>query len=144
MIIKFYENFEDSKIKFAVIIALYDGKFVLCKHKNRDSFEFPGGHREIGENIFTTAERELHEETGAIRFSLDEVSVYSVEGKDGIIETDKETFGKLFCANITEFENTIQSEIEKIEFFESVPCFNLTYPVIHSALLEKYKNFIKK
>jgi len=38
---------------------------VFCKHKDRDTFEFPGGHREKDEKIEETAKRELWEETGA-------------------------------------------------------------------------------
>ncbi len=44
--VKFYSCIEDEKLKFAVIFAKSDGKFVLCKHKMRDTLEFPGGHRE--------------------------------------------------------------------------------------------------
>lgn len=144
MKVKFYKNIDDVKLKFAVIVALYDGKFVLCKHKNRFTYELPGGHRENNEDILTTAKRELYEETGAINFSLKEICDYSVLGKDGIISVDEETYGKLFYSEITEFESTIDSEIEKIELFDSIPYSNLTYPVIHSLLLEKYNTFIKK
>lgn len=144
MIVRFYEETEDAKLKFAVVIALYNGKFVLCKHKNRDSLELPGGHREKSEDIITTARRELYEETGATKFTLKEISIYSVEGEDGIVNTKEETFGKLFYAEITEFEKSINSEIEKIELYDDIPYSNLTYPIIHSLLLERYYNYIKK
>jgi 8-oxo-dGTP diphosphatase len=49
-------------------------KFVFCKHKDRDTWEIPGGHREKfpdgnWENIIATAKREMHEETGALEFN---------------------------------------------------------------------------
>jgi 8-oxo-dGTP pyrophosphatase MutT (NUDIX family) len=65
--VKFYDTVDDSLLKFAVIISLSNGKWVFCKHKERDTYEAPGGHREVGEDILETAKRELQEETGAIR-----------------------------------------------------------------------------
>lgn len=49
--VKFYDTVDDSLLKFAVIISLSNGKWVFCKHKERDTYEAPGGHREIGEDI---------------------------------------------------------------------------------------------
>ena len=40
--VKFYENISDSLLKFAVIIAKSDGKWVFCKYKERDTYEVPG------------------------------------------------------------------------------------------------------
>lgn len=49
--VKFYDTVEDSLLDFAVIIAKANGQWVLCKHKDRDTYEVPGGHREIGETF---------------------------------------------------------------------------------------------
>ena len=57
--VKFYDTVDDALLKFAVIISKSTGKWVFCKHKERDTFEVPGGHREFGENIIETAKREL-------------------------------------------------------------------------------------
>ena len=46
--VKFYDEVDDRYLKFAVIIAKSDNKWVFCKHKERDTFEVPGGHREEG------------------------------------------------------------------------------------------------
>ena len=59
--VKFYDTVDDSLLKFAVIISQSNGKWVFCKHKERDTYEVPGGHREAGENILETAKRELQE-----------------------------------------------------------------------------------
>lgn len=48
MIVKFYDKVEDSMLKFAVIVSKSNGKWVFCKHKERDIYECPGGHRESG------------------------------------------------------------------------------------------------
>ena len=47
--VKFYEDVKDELLRFAVVIAKHDGKWVFCKHKERETLEFPGGHRETGE-----------------------------------------------------------------------------------------------
>ena len=107
--VKFYSYIDDhEKLKFAVICAKTDGKFVFCKHKMRDTLEFPGGHREPEEFIVDTAERELKEETGAKDFTLEPVCIYGVKEGDG-----DETYGMLCVADITSFE-PFDSEIEKI------------------------------
>ena len=79
--VKFYDSVDDSLLKFAVIISRSNGKWVFCKHKERDTYEAPGGHRETGESILETAKRELQEETGAVRFEIKPICVYSVTGK---------------------------------------------------------------
>ena len=68
--VKFYDTVDDSLLKFAVIISQSNGKWVFCKHKERDTYEVPGGHREAGENILEAAKRELQEETGAVKYEI--------------------------------------------------------------------------
>lgn len=102
--VKFYDNVADELLKFAVIISKTDNKWVFCKHKERETYEVPGGHREPGESIFETAKRELQEETGAIDFKIEPICVYSVKGKTRVNENiDDETFGMLFIADISSF-----------------------------------------
>ena len=43
--VNFYEKVEDSLLEFAVIISKSKGKWVFCKHRERDTYEVPGGHR---------------------------------------------------------------------------------------------------
>ena len=42
--VKFYEKIEDELLKFAVIISRTQNQYVFCKHKDRDTWEIPGGH----------------------------------------------------------------------------------------------------
>ena len=143
--VKFYDTVNDELLKFAVIIAQSNGKWVICKHKERDTYEVPGGHREAGENILETAKRELQEETGAVEFELKPICVYSVTGKSRVNDTGEETFGLLCFAEITEFAQELHSEIEKVVIMDELP-ENWTYPLIQPKLIEKYlqikNNFI--
>lgn len=45
MKVKFFDLNADKPLKYAVICARYNGKWVFCKHKERDTYEIPGGHR---------------------------------------------------------------------------------------------------
>lgn len=135
--VKFYEQIDDEKLKFAVIISKTGGKWVLCKHKERNTYEVPGGHREPGETILQTAKRELQEEIGAIDFDIAPVCVYSVIGKTRVNENiDEESFGMLYFANIRTFEQELHSEIEKIIITDQLPK-EWTYPLIQPKLMEK-------
>lgn len=137
--VNFYEQVSDELLKFAVIISKMDGKWVFCKHKERDTYEVPGGHRKIGENVLETAKRELKEETGAIDFTIEPICVYSVKGKTRINEMiDEETFGMLFVADIISFEGELHSEIEEIIITEEL-VDKWTYPLIQPKLLEEAK-----
>ena len=112
--VNFYDKVDDNLYKFAVIIARTQGQWVFCKHRERDTFEVPGGHREIGEDILETAKRELKEETGALVFDIKPICAYSVKGKTRVTENlSDETFGMLYMADIISFEE-FHSEIEEI------------------------------
>lgn len=134
--VRFYDNIEDSLLKFAVIIAKTDNKWVFCKHRDRDTYEVPGGHREAGEEILETAKRELKEETGAVEFDIKPICIYSVKGKTRVNENlCDETFGMLYIADIVSFEE-LHSEIEKILITDKL-VDSWTYPLIQPKLIEE-------
>lgn len=132
--VKFYEQVDDGKLSFAVIIAKTGGKWVFCKHRDRETYEVPGGHREIGETILETAKRELNEETGAIEFDIKPICVYSVKSNASMAEND-ESFGMLFYAEIVSFGD-FHSEIEKILITDTL-VDKWTYPHIQPKLMEE-------
>ncbi len=129
--VRFYDEVDDALVKFAVILARHDGKWVYCRHKERSTLEVPGGHREAGETVEQTAARELREETGAEAFSIRPVCVYSVVRDDA-----EESFGGLYAAEIYSF-GELHSEIEELFLLEEPPEGNWTYPEIQPKLLEE-------
>ncbi len=115
-----------------------NGKWVLCRHKERTTYELPGGHREENESISAAAVRELKEETGAIDFSLTPVCVYSVKGKTrAVTHSDGETFGMLYVSNVFTF-GEIHSEIAEIILTDDLN-IPWTYPSIQPKLIEEAK-----
>lgn len=141
MEVKFYNSAQDSLLKFAVIVAKHNGKWVFCKHKERNTYEVPGGHREEKEIILDTAKRELFEETGACEYKIIPICVYSVIGKNRVNASGKESYGMLYYADIKTFEKLPQSEIEQVCLFENLPT-EWTYPLIQPKLIEKVQNYI--
>lgn len=137
MKVNFYDTVDDALLKFAVIISKHQGKWVFCKHKERETYEIPGGHRESDELIMETAKRELQEETGALEFTLTPVCVYSVIGKNRVNQTGEESFGMLYYADIYTFEDELHSEMESVFFFNDLPS-NWTYPLIQPLLVDEY------
>ena len=137
--VRFYDKVDDSLLKFAVIIAKTNGNWVFCKHRERDTFEIPGGHREDGEDILQTARRELKEETGAVVFDIKPICVYSVRGKTRVNQNvDDESYGMLYVADIVSFEE-LDNEIEKILITDEL-IDNWTYPLIQPKLIAEAKS----
>jgi len=133
--VNFYDEINDKDLKYAVIMARYNHKWIFCKHRERETYEIPGGHREMNENILDAARRELQEETGAIDFNIEPITVYSVTRED-IDSNENETFGMLFYAEVHSLNDTLVSEIEEVNFFDRIPV-NLTYPEIQPYLYNK-------
>ena len=145
MEVKFYDQVEDELLKFAVIFSRYQGKWVYCRHKERSTYEVPGGHRELGESIEMAARRELYEESGAVEYDIKPVCIYSMEGKTRVNQSGEESFGMLFYADIFRFEELPNYEIEEVRLFEYLP-EELTYPLIQPVLLKllQENNYIKE
>ena len=120
---------DDAFITFAVIIAKYQNQYVLVKHKKRTTLEFPGGKRESNESILDCAKRELYEETGALNYTINPLCVYEVSKTN--------TYGVLCEAEIQEFSELPDSEIEKVVLLDTFPN-NWTYPDIQPYLLQYY------
>lgn len=113
-----------------VCVCKYKDKWVFAKHKDRDTWELPGGHIEQGEDFMTAGKRELFEETGATRVKIQPICLYSVS-----------TYGLLCYAEIEKLEKLPDFEIAQIGLFDDIP-LNLTYS-FHKMFFDKVKSVIE-
>ncbi|WP_029451276.1 NUDIX hydrolase [Clostridium algidicarnis] len=132
---------KEEELKFAVIVSKFNGKFVYVRHKERKTFEVPGGHRELNEDINDTASRELWEETGAVKFSIEPIFDYLCDYSVGDKRTGK-SYGRVYYAEIDEIGELPNLEIGEVQLFDHMP-ENLTYPQIQPVLLNEVEKRIK-
>ena len=111
-----------DNIEFVVIFTRYHGKWVYCWHKRRESYEHPGGHVEQGETPLQAAKRELYEETG-----IRDCRILPLWDYEYIWEDRKgRNNGRVFYAEVFSLGELPESEMDRIEFFDTVP-ENYTY-----------------
>lgn len=123
-------NAEKHKYKYSVIVAKSEEKWVLCKHKKRNTLEFPGGHIEEGETPLQAAKRELFEESGAVAYAIKEVAAYRVQKGEHV------DYGMLYYANISEFAKLPNSEMEEVFLLDDLSTIQWTYPRIQPLMKE--------
>lgn len=139
MIIKvsFFEpGYEPVVLTYSIICAKYKGQWVYVRHHLRTTYEIPGGHIETGESSDQAAERELMEETGAIKFEITCVSTYSVDidGQTG--------WGRLYYAIISEIGPVPDnSEIGEVILLDGFP-ENNTHPDIQPHLFRRINEYL--
>ena len=129
-----YSEAVDGQLAFAVIAARMDGKWIFCRHRERSTWEIPGGHREPDEAIDAAARRELYEETGAVEYDLAPVCVYSVI-------SDRESMGMLYFAEVRRLDPLPPTEIAEIQLMDSLPA-ELTYPMIQPHLYRRVQEWL--
>lgn len=139
MKVEFYKLKEVSleKMEYAVIMARYEGRWIFVQHRERTTWEIPGGRLEAEESVFECAARELMEESGAVKFALFPVSIYSVE-----VEGAEKSYGMLFFADVHEMgPQPTEFEMARQELVLELPK-QLTYPEIQPKLYYHTLEFI--
>lgn len=119
--------------KHVLVIAKYNGQWVLTEHKER-GLEFPGGKQEPGESLAQAAAREVYEETGAVVSGLQWFAEYQVNAE------------KPFCKTVFTCKIERLDEIEKMETAGLVLADRLDLDDEFSFLMrdEGMKEIIKK
>lgn len=119
-----------QKLTFVVMITRYKGEWVFIRHKDRQTWELPGGHIDPGETPTQAACRELFEETGARKFLLNAVCNYVV------VRGNQPSYGRLFLAEVDHFDDIPNFEIKERIFAAHVPDA-VTYPDILPVLFKQ-------
>ena len=128
-----YETGFLKDYKYVVTFANFEGKWILCNHKSRSTWETSGGHIETGETPLDAAKRELFEETGSIDFSIRPVCDYWACDEPHETENIGWANGQVFLAVVDKIGELPESEMRKIDLFEELPA-NLTYPDITAEI----------
>jgi len=120
----------------SIIPILPDGQIVLVKRRDNGKWSLPGGMVNWGQNLATTVERELAEETGLELIKIRRlVGVYSEPDRDPrihsicvVVEADVQ--GRM------QIEDTL--EISEVQAFEhsAIPRGNLSHD--HDRQLQDY------
>lgn len=117
--------------RYAVVLSKYEGKWLLCRHRDRETWEFPGGHIEEGESPLEAARRELWEESGAQEYRIQPLFDYRPAGGQG--EGIDPSSGMVFFAEIQELGPLPDFEMTRVECFSVLPR-ELTYVVFQGAM----------
>lgn len=132
------ETIPIKKLGYIGIVAIKDNQWVIVRLEGTDTWEFPGGAIDEGETPLEAAERELFEETGAIKSDINIIGQYSIKSGGRL------TFGNLYFANIQKIGPLPNFEIEEVRFVKDFPIENTRHPKVIPELFEFAKNKIHK
>ncbi len=126
-----------ERYKYTVICSSYGGKWILSRHKKRNTWETQGGHIEDGETPLESARRELFEESG-----IKDADLYPVCDYWGF-NTQSCSNGMVFLAVVHSLGELPESEMKEIKIFDTLPD-QLTYPKVSPKLYAEAEKLLKK
>lgn len=129
MLCRIFDMDATNAYKYVVIFSRYQGRLLLSRHRERDTWETQGGHVEPGETTEQAARRELWEESGAQEFTIEPVCGYWAADDD----QDPGANGAIFLAEIEKLGPMPESEMAETRLFDDLP-ENVTYPWITGPL----------
>lgn len=126
-----------ERYKYTVICSYYKGKWILSKHKKRNTWETQGGHIEKGETPIECARRELFEESG-----ITDAEIFPLCDYWGF-NSQACSNGVVFLAVVHSIGNLPESEMKEIRLFDTLPV-ELTYPEVTPRLISEASKALKK
>lgn len=123
--------------KYVVVCSRCGDKWLLSRHRQRDTWETQGGHIEPGETPEMAARRELYEESGVKDAALYPVCDYL--GYDAHSHAN----GVVFLAKIHSLGALPESEMKETRLFDALP-ENLTYPNVSPLLFHEVGRLLDK
>lgn len=126
-----------SRMEYVVVMARHKGRWIFVQHRDRTTWEIPGGRIEAEESFVDAAARELMEESGAVKFALFPIEIYSVTRTPGEV-----SYGVLFFADVHELGPMPEGyEMARQELALELP-EQLTYPEVQPILYYRTMDFI--
>ena len=122
--------------KYTVICTNYRGKWILSRHRERNTWETQGGHIEPGETPLEAAIRELYEESG-----IRDADVYPLCDYWGF-NPYRCSNGMVFLAVVHSVGELPESEMQEIGMFDTLPD-DLTYPQTSPVLYREAEKLLK-
>ena len=119
-----------------MICTSYQGKWILSKHKKRNTWETQGGHIEDGETPLECAKRELFEESG-----IKDADIYPVCDYWGFNKQSCSN-GMVFLAVVHSLGELPESEMKETKIFDTLPA-ELTYPQTSPKLYAEAEKVLK-
>ena len=119
---------------FVVVCSRYDGKWLLSRHRERDTWETQGGHIEPGETPEQAARRELWEESGAGEFTPIPLCGYRAGDETA------SAAGAVFVAQVEALGPLPPLEMAETALFSALPR-ELTYPGITPVLWRRAREY---
>ena len=125
-----------ERYKYTVICSSFRGKWILSRHKRRNTWETQGGHIEDGETPLECAKRELFEESG-----IRDADIYPVCDYWGF-NSQACSNGMVFLAVVHSLGELPESEMKETKIFDELPA-ELTYPQTSPKLYAEAEKMLK-